>query len=326
MRELRQQRIWFAESLLSSTYAEIRKLIQRAKSLSQQLNKPVRGWVSDKQEAFVVTIAAEFPNAPHRYCTNHFLRDLAKLMLDQDSHAKVHMRRKSRGLRTIEKESLTARDRPRQEGALLSREQRQYAAQIVLEYCSAVRGILNDNHGGPFTPPGWRMANALETICHSLERKLSQPSTPISSELKRLYGCIQRGLSLYNHDKAHVSEYVKAIKCVFETLNPEQGTLAERRARFRQLNTQFAEAADPVITYMSAIMQSFEVGLFVGSDDLEIPGDNLDLERWIKKPKGHERRIHGRQHVGIRIVVEGPTLLPALDAHLSQTTPFTSQE
>ncbi len=32
VRELRKQRIWFAESLLSSTYPEIRKLIQRAKS------------------------------------------------------------------------------------------------------------------------------------------------------------------------------------------------------------------------------------------------------------------------------------------------------
>ncbi len=326
VRELRKQRIWFAESLLSSTYAEIRKLIQRAKSVSQQLNKPVRGWISDKQEAFVVTIAAEFPNAPHRYCNNHFLRDLAKLMLEQDSHAKVQMRRKIRGLRTIEKAILTELDRPLTESATLSREQRDYAAQIVLDYCAAVRGILNDNHGGPLTPPGWRMASALDTICQSLERNLSQPPTPISATLKRLYGCIQRGLSIYNQDKAHICEYVKDIKRVFETLDPEQGALAERRARFRQLNAQFAEAVDPVITYMSTIMYNFEGGLFVGSDDLEIPGDNLDLERWIKNPKGHERRIHGRQHAGIRIVAEGPTLLPALDAHLSRTTPFTYQE
>ena len=64
---------------------------------------PVRGWVSDKQEAFVVTIAEEFPEAPHRYCNNHFLRDVAKLVLEKDRHAKVHMRSKIRGLRTIEK-------------------------------------------------------------------------------------------------------------------------------------------------------------------------------------------------------------------------------
>ena len=116
------------------------------------------------------------------------------------------------------------------------------------------------------------------------------------------------------------------IKRVFETLSPHNGTLATRQATFQLLTVQFAQRKDPITTHMSEIMQSFEGGLFVGSDDLDIPGDNLDLERWFKKPKGHERRIHGHQHAGIRIVCEGPTLLPALDAHLSRTTPFTCQE
>ena len=30
-------------------------------------------WLSDKQDAFVTGIAAEFPEVPHRYCDNHFL-------------------------------------------------------------------------------------------------------------------------------------------------------------------------------------------------------------------------------------------------------------
>ena len=47
-------------------------------------------------------IAAEFPDVPHRYCDNHFLRDLAKPVLEADSHAKVQMRTKVRGLRKIE--------------------------------------------------------------------------------------------------------------------------------------------------------------------------------------------------------------------------------
>ena len=47
-------------------------------------------------------IAAEFPGVPHRYCDNHFLRDLAKPVLEADSHTKVQMRHKVRGLRKIE--------------------------------------------------------------------------------------------------------------------------------------------------------------------------------------------------------------------------------
>lgn len=50
--------------------------------------------------------------------------------------------------------------------------------------------------------------------------------------------------------------------------------------------------------------------------------DNLDLERWFRNPKGHERRIHGRAHAGVRIVQEGPTLLLALDAHGEHPEPF----
>ena len=45
--------------------------------------------------------------------------------------------------------------------------------------------------------------------------------------------------------------------------------------------------------------------------------DNLDLERWFRLPKRHERRIHGRRHAGIRIVQDGPTLVLALDAHVA---------
>ena len=77
---------------------------------------------------------------------------------------------------------------------------------------------------------------------------------------------------------------------------------------------------------MSKTMHSFEPGLFSGSDDIEMPDDNLDIERWFRKPKGHERRIHGRKHAGIRIVHEGPTLLPALDAHLVRSKPFTYKD
>ena len=61
-----------------------------------------RGFEAEPRDAFVTGIAAEFPDVPHRYCDNHFLRDLAKPVLEADSHAKVQMRRKVRGLRKIE--------------------------------------------------------------------------------------------------------------------------------------------------------------------------------------------------------------------------------
>ena len=211
VRELTRKRVWFAEPLLSSTSDEVRRVLAHAHQIAESLGIPVAGWMSDKQEAFVQGIAKEFPGVPHRYCDNHFLRDLAKPMLEKDSHAKVAMRRKVRGLRTIEQVVLQeeakntdsegksplksphpvatnggtpvatlAAEVPTQDedaaGASCAAghvaAEPSAAAQVVLDYCAVVRGILNDDQGGPLHPPGLRMGDALKEVHESLERNL----------------------------------------------------------------------------------------------------------------------------------------------------------
>src|SRR5713101_6604103 len=101
VRELMRKRVWFAEPLLSSATEEVRRLIVLARQWAERLDKPVRVWMSDKQDAFVTAIAEEFEGVPHRYCQNHFLRDVAQPVLDMDSRAKVKMRSTVRGLRAM---------------------------------------------------------------------------------------------------------------------------------------------------------------------------------------------------------------------------------
>jgi hypothetical protein len=185
VRELTQKRVWFAEALISATAVEVRRLIAQARRWAELLGKRVVLWVSDKQDAFVTGIAAEFPGVPHRYCANHFLRDLAKPVLDADSHTKVRMRKKVRGLRTIEQTVLKQRRDPAGEevqaappeeldanvdGA--SAAEADPAGEVILAYCCAVRGILNDDQGGPLHPPGVRMAEALGEVRESIQRNL----------------------------------------------------------------------------------------------------------------------------------------------------------
>src|SRR5262249_7850368 len=98
-RDLSARRVWPAQALLSGSADEVRRLVAGAGEFAHGVGKPVRLWVSDKQDAFVKGIGAESPRAPHRYCVNHSLRDLAKPMLEADSHAKVQMRKRVRGLR-----------------------------------------------------------------------------------------------------------------------------------------------------------------------------------------------------------------------------------
>lgn len=271
----------------------------------------------------MTAIATEFSDVFHRYCSNHFLRDLAKQVLEKDSHAKVQMRKKVRGLRSIEKEILAELEQLQPDSEELTLEQKKYATSIVLDYCAAVRGILNDNHGGPLKPPGLRMANALEEVSKSIGRNLRYGKTPISKKLKRLNECIKRGLSVYKTDKAEIVKYVKLIEKIFNTLDSNSNLLPTRLTQFKRLKTRLLNTNDPIKVQMGIIMNNFEPGLFVGSDDPEIPSDNLDLERWFSNPKGQSIRIHGRKHAGIRIVQKGPTLLLALDAHLLRMKPFT---
>ncbi len=203
VRELTGKRVWFGEALLSATAAEVQRLIAQAKQWSEALHKPVALWVSDKQDAFVTGIAEVFSGVPHRYCANHFLRDLAKPMLEADSHAKVQMRQKVRGLRGIERTVLERRQGTTPESSPAVEEPVEIrpastppvsfapqgpptveepvevavaddpAGDVVLEYCAAVRGILNNDQGGPLQPPGLTMSAALTEVRESLGRNLA---------------------------------------------------------------------------------------------------------------------------------------------------------
>ena len=214
VRELARKRVWFAEALLSSATTEVQQLLVQARTWAERLGKPVRLWMSDKQDAFVQGIAAEFPGVPHRYCANHFLRDVAKPMLEADSRAKVKMRRTIRGLRTIEREVLVDRHlappsrsdeaqpetapgetRPAAAGPsepprLAEAPQEGGRQEVVLEYCAAVRGILNDDQGGPLHPPGLRMAEALGEVCASLQRNLETQKGGVPTSNSRAWPAI----------------------------------------------------------------------------------------------------------------------------------------
>jgi len=349
VRELNAKRIWFAEALLSSSADEVRRLLIQARAWATQLGLPVRLWLSDKQDAFVTGIAAEFPGVPHRYCVNHFLRDLAKPMLEADSHAKVKMRRTVRGLRTIEREVLQQRRPiateapavapvaplpgtqppapPLAKDVPTTTALPAAAGEVVLDYCSVVRGLLNDDQGGPFQPPGVRMAEALGEVRASLQRNLdANRGGRAHTHLQRLAACIDRGVAAVQAEHQVIRQHLHEIERVAATLINANGSATARQAQFTRLQEAFAGLDTPFSHHVAGGRASFAAGLFVGGDTLPCLQDNLDLERWFRKPKGHERRIHGHRHAGVRIVQEGPTLLLALDAHVTHPEPFTAPD
>jgi len=127
-------------------------------------------------------------------------------------------------------------------------------------------------------------------------------------------------------EQESIRNYVKDVEEVAATLEPRVGNCADRQAKFEELIDRFQNTGDPIHKQMAQVMVSFLAGLFVGEGLFEEIKDNLDLERWFRLPKSHERRIHGHRHAGVRIVQEGATLVPALDAHAAHPEPFTVED
>ena len=120
--------------------------------------------------------------------------------------------------------------------------------------------------------------------------------------------------------------YVDVIAEVAATLEPRSEEITERQEKFEALIDRFEATEDPIRHGMAAVMLGFLAGLFVGEQEYEAIKDNLDLERWFRLPKSHQRRIHGHRHAGVRIVQDGPTLVLALDAHAAHPGPFNAEE
>jgi hypothetical protein len=116
------------------------------------------------------------------------------------------------------------------------------------------------------------------------------------------------------------------VKRIAATLDPSKGSSKQRKRRFQQLRRRLKRRSDPVRMQMAAVMAAFMVGLFAGPEVAEDVQDNLELERWFRLPKGHERRIHGRKHAGVRLVQEGATLMPVLDAHKDRERPYRAEQ
>ena len=144
--------------------------------------------------------------------------------------------------------------------------------------------------------------------------------------MKRLLGWIDRGRDLAREAQKRIAVYVETVRQVDALLHPSSGGRVIRKRRYGVLRDGLLDDDDVIRRQMGRIMVNFEPGLFVVGGRGGWPRDNLDLERWFRLPKGHERRLHGRCHAGVRIVHEGATLMLALDAHRQHPLPFTEEE
>jgi hypothetical protein len=141
-----------------------------------------------------------------------------------------------------------------------------------------------------------------------------------------LLSYIERGLRSCARLQAGLAQDVEVLKWIAALLEETAGPTCERRQFFEQLSGELAGSGSARCRHMAKVMKAFTPGLFVDVPGARIASDNLDQERAFRLPKRHQRQLTGRAHTGVRIVRQGPTILPTLEAHLERREPFTARD
>jgi hypothetical protein len=152
VRECLSGEVLLARSILGGTEKDLVPLLRE---VTDALSVPITGVVSDGQHAIRKAAASALPGVPHQLCQFHYLREAAKGVYEADRHAKKELKKRVRGVRSIEQE-LEGRDDPE--------------AEAMRGYCLAVRSAITDDGCPPLAASGLKLHERLSAIHDSVER------------------------------------------------------------------------------------------------------------------------------------------------------------
>jgi Transposase, Mutator family len=301
LRDCLSGEILLARSLLSSTTKDLATLITEVR---QALPVPITGVVSDGQDSIRKAVAKALPKVPHQLCHFHYLREAARPISESDRHAKKELKKRVRGIRPIERQAEQASESDEE-------------AEIVRDYCAAVRSALTDDGLPPLAGAGLKLHDRLSNIAASLDRVASLAGE-LPGGLKRLQLLLRRGLKETAALWPAVREAFKWVKRVSRLLkNREKLSAKTVRRRLVQLLVRMRQAtittAEPSVAsglkHFLKVSKSYWPGLFRCYESSDIPRTNNDLEHAFGSHRYHERRASGRRRASPGLVVMGSARL-----------------
>jgi hypothetical protein len=152
IRDVLSGEILLAKSLLSARQKDLAQLLRQVRNCC---GVPVIGVVSDGQHSIRKAVLEVLPEVPHQLCHFHYLREAARPIYEADRHAKKELKKKVRGVRSIERQVEGRTDAQ---------------AEVVRGYCSAVRSALTDDGRPPLDASGLKLHTRLSAIDASLDR------------------------------------------------------------------------------------------------------------------------------------------------------------
>uniref|UniRef100_UPI00056877E0 transposase n=1 Tax=Paenibacillus zanthoxyli TaxID=369399 RepID=UPI00056877E0 len=148
-----------AKNLKSGSAEELKRLLEPV----EQLGFPVIGLLSDGQHSIRLAMSGMWPEVPYQYCQYHYLKDIAKPVMELDRKLKTGIKKNLRGIRQLEK--------------LVHPDDSEDAA-IARDYLAAVRSVLLEDGNPPLDLPGIRVYEEAQAIRTSLQRSAKKGGSP----------------------------------------------------------------------------------------------------------------------------------------------------
>jgi hypothetical protein len=295
LRDCLSGEVLLARSLLSATIKDLGALLTEVR---QALPVPITAAVSDGQDSLRKAVALALPGVPHQQCHFHYLREAAKPIYEADRHAKKELKKRVRGVRPIERQA---------------EQERGEQAEVVRDYCAAVRAALTDDSRPPLAASGLKLQDRLTKILASLDR-VATKARRLPRGLEKLRRLLRRGLEQTASLGLPVRATYRWVKRVAHVLeNKAERPAKQVRRGLSALLSKIREAAkrakDPVVAEplrrFVKVTRSYWGGLFHSYDSPDIPRTNNDLEQLFGSHRYHERRASGRKQGSPGLVVQG---------------------
>jgi hypothetical protein len=179
IREVFSGTILAAQNMKSGAASELRTLIDPI----IELGYPIVGIVSDGQVSIRQAFESLLPDVPYQYCQYHYLKDIAKPVVDADRKLKMELKKSMRGLRDVERKIEQAEN---QAAASVEENVKRNGSSVALEtvidtevqvakgYVAAVRALLLEDGEPPLELPGMIIYERAQAIQASLARCLTK--------------------------------------------------------------------------------------------------------------------------------------------------------
>lgn len=162
LRDCLSNEVLVARSLLSASGEELAGLLSE---VVRRLPVPIAAVISDGQQSLRKAVREALPGVPHQLCQFHYIREAARPIYEADRHAKKELKKRVRGVRSIERRVEDRKDAE---------------AEVIGGYCAAVRSALTDDGRPPLAASGLKLQARLSAIAGSLDRILGQADSQAS--------------------------------------------------------------------------------------------------------------------------------------------------